>query len=201
MTSRLFLLIALGTFFFQCNSYKTTFLWRNRTIAILPFDTQGLLDEIPRDMELSELQELEATEANILQRDLYRYFLRAMAVNEYPSTFIQNIETTNDILKTNNLSVGDLKSMTSDDIANLLEVDAIVTGYVSGSGGRSASGSGIFNLALESSNRVDVNFSLYKRDGRSPSWVYDKSVNLAAQETVSDASRRIMRDAPKTFPF
>ena len=102
----------------------------HKVVAVLPFDMiyTGM---IPEELTEEDLNEIEAAESQAFQISFYNEVLgstkngrRNLSVN------LQPINKTNRILKENELSGIEVHSLPYEDIAEMLDVDAFVTGQI-----------------------------------------------------------------------
>ena len=94
-------------------------------LAILPFEVTNWVEKIPKGATLESLKKAEMEDAYMMQRDMYRYCLREMGRQEN-IVQIQHVNYTNDLLKAKGISFADLRNIPKEELAEILEVDAVI---------------------------------------------------------------------------
>ena len=119
--------------FTSCKSYykienfdQETF--SHKTIAILPFEII-MTGQIPEDLSESDIDQLEIAESKLLETSLFNNILKRTR-NKRLDVNIQHFSKTLSILETNNIAIKDSWKMNPEELAKLLNVDAVVRSKV-----------------------------------------------------------------------
>ena len=169
-------------------------------LAIIPFLTNlELKDEISN----AELKDLEEKEGYAVQDALETYFSKRKKKKKFSVEF-QNIKNTNAILKQNGISYDNIDVYSVKELAQILEVDGII--------------SGTLDLNVLLSKGVPTEFSLldyingdanYGRIGVKISdgitgkllWKYEKQINKKSGKNTTDLIDLMMKLASRKFPY
>jgi hypothetical protein len=168
-----------------------------RSVAILPVEVihLGRLHEVE---DRSESQQLGIErEGFILQRDLYRYFLRDMNRYELDRSFLLDLHKTNELLKElEELSAAKIE-LSVREIAEWLGVDGIITTSVDQLAPSHVLMAGLMNGTLGNESNVSITLSLRSRYGQ----IYwrHKDEKPSNSEAVYDVSKGLLKQASKTF--
>ncbi|MBC8768062.1 hypothetical protein H4O18_08665 [Arenibacter sp. BSSL-BM3] len=182
-------------------SEKFDELSRNHSnLAIIPFLTNlELKDQISNE----ELKNLEEKEGYAVQDALETYFSKRKKKKKFSVEF-QNIKNTNAILKQNGISYDNIDVYSVKQLAEILEVDGII--------------SGTLDLNVLLSKGVPTEFSLldyikgsanYGRIGVKISdgttgkllWKYEKQINKKSGKNTTDLIELMMKLASRKFPY
>lgn len=173
----------------------------HRTIAILPFDASIQYRKLPEDVSISDIMEMEEEMGYVFQNQMYISFLRN--IEDYFIEF-QDIDQTNTILLRNNVDYGNILEYSKDEIATMLEVDALVSGRVLSSKPMSTGGAlalGILFGEWAATNRVDVTLSVHDGSDAKLLWKYDHSYSGSVGSNPESLSRELMRQIARKFPY
>ena len=172
----------------------------HNNLAIIPFLTNlELKDEISN----AELKDLEEKEGYAVQDALETYFSKRKKKKKFSVEF-QNIKNTNAILKQNGISYDNIDVYSVKELAQILEVDGII--------------SGTLDLNVLLSKGVPTEFSLldyingdanYGRIGVKISdgitgkllWKYEKQINKKSGKNTTDLIDLMMKLASRKFPY
>ncbi|MCM4171314.1 hypothetical protein DHD32_07465 [Arenibacter sp. TNZ] len=172
----------------------------HNNLAIIPFLTNlELKDEISN----KELKDLEKKEGYAVQDALETYFSKRKKKKKFSVEF-QNTKNTNAILKQNGISYDNIDVYSVKQLAEILEVDGII--------------SGTLDLNVLLSKGVPTEFSLldyikgnanYGRIGVKISdgttgkllWKYEKQINKKSGKNTTDLIDLMMKLASRKFPY
>ncbi len=171
----------------------------DKVIAVLPFAVFNGARVMPKEKSVEKLREEDRREGITMQRDLYRYFLRKMKVLGYPQEFIQDVNDTNHILRSFGIKHTDLVKMRKGELAEMLQVDGVVSGIVDQLAPASSLVVGLVNGNVRPT-RVRARFTYHNRDGHLI-WKVDRKGSGADDELAYGLSKKIMRKIPEKFPF
>jgi hypothetical protein len=127
----------IGLYFFSVNSQTSLYVnpefdrlaADHEIIAIVPFDTQIKLR--PRHMkELSQeqLHNMEKAEGNAIQGAMYSWFLKRKKRGKLLNIEILEPRITNTVLKKNGIDYDNINEYTPEELAALLNIDAVIMG-------------------------------------------------------------------------
>jgi len=168
-----------------------------KSIAILPVEVVhlGRLHDVTADSESQELGI--AREGFILQRDLYRYFLREMSANEMDRTFLLDLRETNRLLTLLEEESTDKLELSVQEIAEWLGVEGIVTTSVDQLAPSRALLAGLVNGRLNTESNVKMTTSLRSKFGRIV-WRYEDE-RPSNTDKVYAISKGLLKSASRDF--
>ncbi|MCB0669935.1 MAG: hypothetical protein KDC80_29115 [Saprospiraceae bacterium] len=168
-----------------------------QTVAILPVEVVhlGRLHEVANKSESQQLG-IER-EGYILQRDLYRYFLRDMKKYELKRTYLQDLKITNDRLKELEETVEDKVGLSVREIADWLGVDGIISTSVDQLAPGNVLAAGFMNGTLNTDQSVSITLSLRSKYGQIY-WRHEDD-RPTPQEDVYQISKDLLKHASKSF--
>ena len=97
----------------------------HQTLAILPVE-MILTGQMPENMNDSDIEALEEAESKAFQKSLYNQIHWSPAKSKHLKVKFQSVEKTNEILGEHEISIRRTWKMTPEELAKLLEVDAVV---------------------------------------------------------------------------
>ncbi|MCK0190251.1 hypothetical protein [Arenibacter sp. F20364] len=172
----------------------------HNNLAIIPFLTNL---ELKDEISSVELKDLEKKEGYAVQDALETYFSQRKRKKKFSVEF-QNIKNTNAILIQNGISYDNIDIYSVKELAEILEVDGII--------------SGTLDLNVLLSKGVPTEFSLldyingdanYGRIGVKISdgitgkllWKYEKQINKKSGKNTTDLIDLMMKLASRKFPY
>ncbi len=204
LTLTLFLLITIESFaqkqIFESPKLKSE-ISKHKIVAILPFNVSITYKKQPKNYsaEGNKAQEVEMSKS--IQSSMYTYLLRK--AKSYTVGF-QDVDKTNILLKKAGI-YDKLDSLTKDDIAKVLGVDAVISGdfkteqtksegaaialavLTYGSGGKTGDGSLVMNI----NNGADGELL----------WRFTKTMNEGISTSTDDVVEKMMRKVSRNFPY
>lgn len=174
----------------------------HKLIAIIPFLATLELDSEEYNVSEKELQSLEKQEGLAVQDALESYFLRRKTKKKFSVDF-QNIEDTNAILSKNNITLDNIDIYTTQELCELLEVDALVSGNLTLSAliSKGVPEVDFISIILGKSDfgRIAVKIS----DGKSGKllWKYEKIINRKSGKNTKAIIESMMKVAARKFPY
>lgn len=168
-----------------------------KSVAIVPVQVIGLgrIHEI--NNEISTQQIGVEREGLILQRDMYRYFLRHMYYHQVERTFLQDLERTNELLlELEDVSQGKTE-LSVREICDWLGVDGLVTGTTDQLAPDKRLVSGILNGRMDSDQNIKIIFSLRNKYGQ-VYWSF-KGESPCTNDKVYDTSKALIKLATSDF--
>jgi hypothetical protein len=176
----------------------------HKTIAILPFKT--IIKLRPKQMEKmtqDQFEQLQKDEGLAVQSALQTYFLKRKEQHGMRVSF-QDLRTTNALLAKNNINLEDLDKFTPKELADLLEVDAVITGMLStdkpmSDGASVALGVLVGFYGPTNSGKCTININ----DGHSGEllWKYEKTLSRSLGSDTNTVINTIMRKASRKLPY
>ncbi len=174
----------------------------HKTIAIIPF-LATLNLENAADFSKEEIKKLGEKEGFTVQNALENYFLRRKKKKKI-KVDIQNTEDTNALLRKNNITLKNINVYTTQELCNILGVDAIISGNIKLkaliSQGVSTSYDFISLITGKSDyGRIAIKIS----DGKTGKllWKYEKTISRKAGKNTYVIIEKMMRKAARKFPY
>jgi len=207
----LFLFFLTLALFSSCqSSHKSSYLSPafekarayDKTLAILPFEVVNRYKRMPKGSTIESLKSIEKEDAIIMQRDLYRYCLRAYSNNEY-TVYLQNYSKTNEILEAKGIKYEDIKKIPKEELAEMLGVDAVVSGKVRQVKGKWTGGiiSHYIGVLFGRGKKLNATLAIYNRENDRPIWKYNDGVSVSEEDTVLSLSRKLLRTVSQKIPY
>ncbi len=97
----------------------------HQILAIVPVE-MVLTGQMPEDMDDSDIEALEEAESKAFQKSLYNQIHWSPSKSKHLKVDFQSVEKTNEILDEHEISIRRSWKMTAEELAELLEVDAVV---------------------------------------------------------------------------
>jgi len=180
---------------------------RHKKIAILPLDVTMTDTKAnkknrvsPEDLERKALEYQKA-----FQNSMYAWFLKRKQKNKMIDVDIQDVDRTNTILKKNGiLTSEDLENYTKDEIAQMLEVDAVFGGTVNTSSSFSKGGATALAIITGISVKTgdaDVFIKLWDAKEGKMIWSFSRVVASNYANTTDDVVNYLMKRVSKRFPY
>lgn len=176
----------------------------HKKIAILPFKV--IMKLRPKQMEQmspEQLAQLQKDEGLAVQSALQTYFLKRKEQHEFEVSF-QDLATTNALLKKHNLDAENLEKYTPAELAEMLEVDAVITGILStdkpmSEGASVALGVLVGFYGPTNSSKCTININ----DGATGEllWKYEKTLSRSLGSDTNTVINTIMRKASRQLPY
>lgn len=176
------------------------------TVAILPMDVtvKDVKSNKKNRMTLEEIKDAEESYRSGFQNSMYSWFLKMKKKGKFLKE-IQDVTRTNALLKKNGIAdVETLSEYTMDDIAKMLEVDAVFFGSVITT--KSMSAGGAFAIAAITGIGVktgdaDVVIRLYDGQEGKMIWSFDRTVSSSYSSSPDEMVDYLMKRVSKRFPY
>lgn len=173
----------------------------HKTVAILPFDAKITYRKQPKNFNLEANQEQERTMSRNIQSSMYTFLLRKR--ENYLVSF-QDIEKTNTLLKKAGM-LDKLDEFTKDEIAKVLNVDAVLGGRFETEQTKSEAGAiasavlfgGFGGKTGTGTLTLMVNDA---KDGEML-WRFFKTMDDSIMSSTDDLIERMMRKVSRNFPY
>lgn len=173
----------------------------HKTVAILPFDAKITYRKQPKNFNLEANQEQERTMSRNIQSSMYTFLLRKR--ENYLVSF-QDIEKTNTLLKKAGM-LDKLDEFTKDEIAKVLNVDAVLGGRFETEQTKSEAGA-IASAVLFGGfggKTGTGTLTLLVNDAKDGEllWRFFKTMDDSIMSSTDDLIERMMRKVSRNFPY
>ncbi len=173
---------------------------QHKTIAVLPFEVKVQYNKLPKNVTEEQIHQNEYDLGFVLQNQMYNRFLKK---KDLFSIEFQDVSQTVMMLKRNKIDIENLSEYSKDELARLLEVDAVVSGNLITTKPMST-GAAIVVGALfgvwGATNTADVTVSLHDGKDSKLLWkfnhVYSGSVGSSPEQLTNAMMKPIMRKFP-----
>jgi hypothetical protein len=212
MKQKILLFICLFTSVFgfsQFDSAKQVFESQNlkqeitthKTVAVLPFKATISFKRLPKNYNEATNKEDEKNLGTNMQSGLYTYLLRKSS--DYSVT-VQDIDRTNAILKKNDI-IEKLDELTSDELAKILGVDAVIKcSYAyekTGSEGGAIVKSLLIGFGTGKVATGELTMQINNGKDGQLLWRFYKQMNEDVMSSPSAMMERMMRKVGRNFPY
>jgi hypothetical protein len=174
---------------------------KHQEIAILPFDVTVQYNKLPKNVTTEQIEENEYELGFVLQNQMYNRFLRKMG--QYTVDF-QDIDKTNMMLKRNKISIQDLAEHSKDELARLLEVDAVISGKVLTTKPMSTGAAFALGILFDfwgPTNTADVTVSLHDGKDSRLLWKFNHVYSGTVGSSAEELTNAMMRPISRKFPY
>ncbi|HEX2204304.1 MAG TPA: hypothetical protein VHG91_13430 [Longimicrobium sp.] len=175
----------------------------HRQVAILPFDVSISRERLPRNLTAEDLDRAEREEGYAVQSKLYTQLLRHSG--QYTVAF-QDVSETNVLLQRAGLTYDSLDSRTKQEIAKLLNVDAVISGRIQRSK-PTAVGTALLMGALlgpafmGNTNSVGVNLQLHDGGEGAVLWTFAHRFGGSIGSSPEGLAEAMMGSIARRFPY
>lgn len=177
----------------------------HKIIAIVPFKTQvKLRPKQMKDMNDEQLNRLEQSEGESLQTGMFSWFLKRKKRGKLLDLEIQQPSRTNALLKKQGIDYTNLYEYTSDELAKILEVDAIISGDYETNKPMSEGASVALTLLIGfggATNTAIVNMNINNGADGVLLWNYNKKVRGGLGSSPEDLVNVLMRKASRRMAY
>ena len=177
----------------------------HKTLAVLPFRTTLQLRpaEVKKNGGPEGVRVLEEREGLGVQSALQSYFLKQKADNDI-TVDVQDVAKTNALLAKSGMTSDKMLTMTMEELAQLLGVDAVISGTFESS--QPMSGGAAVAMLMVGGFSGPTNtgkLAISINDGKSGEllWKYDKSLSRGFGSDTNSIITTIMRKASRQFPY
>lgn len=177
----------------------------HRIIAIVPFKTQvKLRPKQMKDMTDEQLDRLERSEGEGIQSAMYSWFLKRKKRGSLQTLELQDPRTTNAILAKSDIDYDNILEYTPQELANLLEVDAVISGDYETDKPMSEGASVALGLLVGfwgATNNAIINMSVHNAADGVLLWNYNKKVRGSIGSSPDDLVNILMRKASRRLAY
>ncbi len=173
----------------------------HKTIAIIPFSAKvSLRPKQMKEITAEQLKEMEINEGSSIQTAMYSWFLKRKKRGKLLID-VQDPNKTNALLKKNEV---DMEITTPEELAKLLEVDAVITGQIETDKPMSDGASIALGLLVGfwgSTNSATVNMSVNNAEDGTLLWNYNKRVSGSLGSSNDQLINTLMRKASRRLAY
>lgn len=177
----------------------------HRIIAMVPFKTQVTLrPNQMKDMDAEQLQKLEQSEGESIQVAMYSWFLKRKKRGQLLSLQVQDPRVTNALLLKKEIDYTNMATYTPQEIAEILEVDAVISGDYETDKPMSEGASVALGLLLGfwgNTNTALINMSVHNALDGELLWNYNKKVRGSLGSSPDDLINILMRKASRRLSY
>lgn len=176
----------------------------HKVVAILPFKT--IVKLRPKEMEKmspEQFKQLQKDEGMAVQSALHSYFLKRKAQHDFQISF-KDINTINALLKKKNIDQEQLDQYTPQELAEILEVDAVISGLLvtdkpMSEGASLALGLLVGFYGATNSGKCTININ--DGDTGELMWKYEKTLARSLGSDTNTIINTMMRKASRQLPY
>lgn len=175
----------------------------HRQVAVLPFHVTISRERLPRELTPEDLARAEKEEGYAVQSQLYTQLLRRS--DQFTVEF-QDVSRTNVLLERAGLTYDSLGTRTKEEIAQLLGVDAVITGRIQRSkpmatGTAIALGVLFGPLFMGNTNRVAVDLQLHDGQQGSLLWTFSHKFGGSIGSSPENLAEAMMASIARRLPY
>ncbi len=177
----------------------------HKIIAVVPFKTQVTLrPKQMKDMTPEQLDRLEKAEGEGIQTAMYSWFLKRKKRGKLQSIEVQDPKVTTAMLGKMDISYDNITNYTPKELAEILEVDAVISGEFETNKPMSEGASAVLGLLVGfwgSTNNAVVNMSVHNAADGVLLWNYNKKVTGSIGSSPEDLINVLMRKASRRLAY
>ncbi|MFY7671291.1 hypothetical protein ACOSP6_09435 [Tenacibaculum sp. MEBiC06402] len=197
------------------SAYSQTSLYENpdfdeiakdhKKIAILPFRAQVELRKKQMEkMTTEDLHKLELAEGKSIQTAMYSWFLKRKKRGKLKTIEVQDPNRTTALLRKKGITQENLIDFTPEELAQILGVDAIISGDYKTNKPMSEGASVALGLLIGfwgTTNAATVNMSVHNAKDGVLLWNYNKKVRGSLGSSPDDLINKLMRKASRRLSY
>jgi hypothetical protein len=177
----------------------------HKVIGILPFTATVELRPKQREkMTAEEFIRLEKNEGKSIQIAMYSWFLKRKKRGDLQNTEVQDPNKTTALLGKKNITQENIKDFTPEELAEILGVDAIISGTYKTNKPMSEGASVALGLLIGvwgTTNSATVNMSVHNATDGVLLWNYNKKVRGSIGSSPDDLINKLMRKASRRLSY
>lgn len=181
-----------------------TYAPAHKTVAILPASVNiGLRPKEARNTSSDQMHTMQQQSALDFQSRIYAWLLRRQMQQHYTVDF-QDVALTNSMLRKANLTDEDMRTLSPQDLAKLLGVDAVLTTSVRTSKPMSdgaAVALGVLVGAWGATNQANITVNIHDGAAGKLLWKYDFVASGSVGSSPENMVNALMRNASRKFPY
>ena len=151
-----------------------------------------------------DLEKMERSEGESIQTAMYSWFLKRKKRGKLENLDLQDPKRTNALLKKQDIDYDNLYEYTSDEIAQILEVDAVIMGDYETNKPMSEGASVALGLLIGfwgTTNSATINMSVHNGTDGVLLWNYNKKVRGSLGSSPEDLINILMRKASRRLSY
>ncbi|MBT8375819.1 MAG: hypothetical protein HKN99_01230 [Winogradskyella sp.] len=177
----------------------------HKSIAVVPFKTQvKLRPKQMKDMTGEQLQRLEKAEGEGIQSAMYSWFLKRKKRGNLQNIEVQDPKVTTALLNRNEISYDNITDYTPQELATILDVDAVISGEFETNKPMSEGASIVLGALFGffgSTNAATMNMSVHNAEDGVLLWNYNKQVRGSVGSNTEDLVNILMRKASRRLAY
>lgn len=181
-----------------------TYAPAHKTVAILPASVNiGLRPKEARNTSGDQMRNMQQQSALDFQSRIYAWLLRRQMQQHYTVEF-QDVALTNSMLRKANLTDEDMRTLSPQDLAKMLGVDAVLTTSVRTSKPMSdgaAVALGVLVGAWGATNQANITVNIHDGAAGKLLWKYDFVASGSVGSSPENMVNALMRNASRKFPY
>lgn len=194
---------ACGPSIYLAQDFRT-YAPNHKTVAILPASVDiGMRPNQARNTSAEQLRTMQQQSALDFQSRIYAWLLRRQQQQHYTVAF-QDVSLTNSMLRKANLTDEDMRTLSPQDLAKMLGVDAVLTTSVRTSKPMSdgaAVAIGLLVGAWGATNQANITVNIHDGPAGKLLWKYDYVASGSVGSSPESMVNALMRNASKKFPY
>ena len=202
-------LFCLNTINAQTNLYENPafdeIAKTHKIIAVVPFKTQvELRPKQMKDMTEEQLHRLEKAEGEGIQTAMHSWFLKRKKRGDLQTIEVQDPKTTTALLKRNDIDYDNITEYTPQELAKLLEVDAVISGEFQTNKPMSEGAGAVLGIRVGfwgATNSAVINMSVHNAADGVLLWNYNKKVAGSLGSSSEDLINILMRKASRRLAY
>ena len=177
----------------------------HKSIAVVPFKTQvKLRPKQMKDMSGEQLQRIEKAEGEGIQSAMYSWFLKRKKRGDLQNIEVQDPKVTTALLRRNDISYDNITDYTPQELAQILGVDALISGEFETNKPMSEGASIVLGALFGffgSTNTALMNMSVHNGTDGVLLWNYNKQVRGSIGSNTEDLVNILMRKASRRLAY
>lgn len=177
----------------------------HKIIAVVPFKTQvKLRPKQMKDITTEQLNRIERSEGESIQSAMYSWFLKRKKRGDLKELEVQDPRVTTAMLKRQNIDYNNIMDFTPQELAKILEVDAVISGEFETnkpmSDGASIVLGALFGF-FGTTNTATMNMSVHNAEDGMLLWNYNKKLRGSLGSDTEDLINILMRKASRRLAY
>ena len=181
-----------------------TYAPAHKTVAILPASVNiGLRPKEARNTSSDQMRSMQQQSALDFQARIYAWLLRRQVQQHYTVDF-QDVALTNSMLRKANLTDDDMRTLSPQELAKMLGVDAVLTTSVRTTKPMSdgaAVAVGLLVGAWGATNQANITVNIHDGAAGKLLWKYDFAASGSVGSSPENMVNALMRNASRKFPY
>lgn len=173
-------------------------------IAVIPFETTiSLRPKKMKELKEGQLEDMQQNESYNIQQSMYSWFLKRKQQGKL-WVEVQDVNKTNALLKKEGISYSNIKDFTVEEIATILDVDAVINGRFETNKPMSdgvGAALGVLVGFYGATNRATINMFIHNADDGKILVNYNKAVSGSIGSSTDQLINIIMRKASRRIPY